>query len=243
VLSTGAGTIGPDTRIEVTIDWDRAPGGSSHGTIKVAGAGAEVAIDVPVFNPAAPRRDAVRGFVEGEGVVSIEAEHFTANLSAGVNRWLRIEDYGRTLSGLRADGPADAPPATPGTDSPCLTYDLYTFDTGDVDVTAILSPTLNFVPGRDLRYAISFDDEPPQTVVAVPHDFPTSHGQQRLWSKLVADNARLTHSHHLLARPGAHTLKVWMVDPGVVLTKLVVNFGGLKPSYLGPPESFRGPAH
>jgi hypothetical protein len=58
------------------------------------------------------------------------------------------------------------------------------------------------------------------------------------WEKSVVNNARIARSGHTLARPGYHTLKFWMIDPGVVLEKLVVNLGGVKPSYLGPPESY-----
>jgi hypothetical protein len=29
-----------------------------------------------------------------------------------------------------------------------------------------------------------------------------------------------------------------MIDPGVIVEKIMINTGGLKPSYLGAPESF-----
>jgi hypothetical protein len=53
---------------------------------------------------------------------------------------------------------------------------------------------------------------------------------------------RQVKSNHTLASPGTHTFKVWMVDPAVVLQKVVVNCGGVKPAYLGPPESPRAAA-
>jgi len=55
----------------------------------------------------------------------------------------------------------------------------------------------------------------------------------------VKDSVRHVVSSHTLFQPGYRTLKIWMVDPGVVLQKLTVNLGGVKPSYLGPPESYR----
>jgi len=45
---------------------------------------------------------------------------------------------------------------------------MYLFSTGEVEVATITSPTLNFVPGRGLRVAVSFDDEPPQVITLVP---------------------------------------------------------------------------
>jgi hypothetical protein len=39
------------------------------------------------------------------------------------------------------------------------------------------------------------------------------------------------------AKSGHHTLKFWMVDSGIMLQKLVMNPGGVKPGHLGPLES------
>jgi hypothetical protein len=182
-------------------------------------------------------RDSLQGFVEAGGCVSIESEHFTKNVAAGANRWVKIPDYGHTLSAMRADGPVDVQ-ATPGKDSPCLEYNIYLFNTGKVEVDSMVGATLNFLPGRPLRYAVSFDDETPQVVTIVPANFNAQNGNSN-WEQSVRDNGRVVKSEHTIAAPGYHTLKIWMVDPAVAVEKIVVNTGGVKPSYLGPPESFR----
>jgi hypothetical protein len=189
-----------------------------------------------VFNPPEITRESLHGFVEGEGCVSMEAEHFTRNLDAGAGRWIRIPNYGHTLSAMRADGPVDVQ-ATPGKDSPCLEYEMYLFQTGKVEVQSTVGPTLNFLPGRPLRYAVSFDDETPEVIAIVPANF-NAHWSTDDWSESVKNNCRHVKSTHTIAAPGYHTLKIWMVDPAVAVEKIVVNTGGVKPSYLGPPESF-----
>ena len=117
---------------------------------------------------------------------------------------------------------------------------MYLFQTGQTEIEFILSPSLNFVAGRGLRFAASLDDEPPRNLTAVPADFSVGGGDgNRDWEQTVKDGVRQVHTNFTLTNPGAHTLKVWMVDPGVVLQKIVVDQGGVRPSYLGPLESFR----
>jgi hypothetical protein len=191
---------------------------------------------VNLFNPAEPTRESLKGFVETDGYVSIEAPHFTRKTDAPQARWEKIDDLGLTGSSMSIF-PVTAESVTPPKNSPCLEYQMYLFHTGAVEVNAIISPSLNIAPNRGLRFAVSFDDQAPQIVTAVPKGFFVDNGNTN-WEASVRDNCRQIKSTHTLANPGYHTLKVWMVDPGLVLQKFVVNTGGVKPSYLGPPESF-----
>ena len=236
VLSETRGEVAKDRRIWVSVDWSKAPADTSRGEIKFSGAGGDVTVTVSAFHPAEPGRESVQGFVEGDGCVAIEAEHFTQKSEAGANRWIKIPGYGHTLSAMRADAPAESQ-ATPGKDSPCLEYKMYLFNPGTLEITATVGATLNFIHGRPLRYAVSFDNEAPQVVTIVPADFNAQNGN-RDWEESVRNNGRHVTSTHTLATGGYHTLKIWMVDPAVAVEKIVVNTGGVKPSYLGPPESF-----
>lgn len=237
-LSRTEGTIQTESRLWVSIDWKRAPQGTRTATIQIRRPGGEsVAVGVTAMRPAGLRPEMLKGFVEGGGYISMEAEHFTRNVPAPEARWEKIEGYGRTLSAMTIL-PMRAASVAPPENSPCLEYTMYLFKPGKFDVHAIFAPTLNFVPGRGVRFAISLDNEPPRILDIVPRDFDARNGN-REWEESVRNASRTIRSSHEVARAGYHTLKIWMVDSSVVLQKIVVDLGGLKPSYLGPPESLR----
>ena len=165
----------------------------------------------------------------------MEAEHYAKAVNIPPVSWERIPNFGRTLSGMTTS-PADAPSETVRATTPHLEYELFMFDSGAVDVRAYVAPSLNVSASpTGLRYAISFDDDAPQVVNIL------ADSSNRAWEQAVADNIRVPTTRHSLARASKHVLKFWRVDPGVVLEKLVVDAGGVKPSYLGPPEAFYRP--
>jgi hypothetical protein len=167
----------------------------------------------------------------------MEAEHYTRAVGAGAIEWHRIPDLGRTLSGMSPE-PVTAAAQVPGGSAPRLEYTVFLFDSGAVKVDAYLSPTLNFSGSpHGLRYAVSFDDQSP-TIINFQADTSL-----RAWEKQVADNIVISVSQHTLAAGGRHVLKFWMVDPGVVLQKIVIEAHDVAPSYLAPPESFHRAGH
>ena len=231
-MTPESGRVANETQLQVTIDWNRMQDAAVDGSIAINGPGdAPVSVRIQPLRSPGNTAQSLNGSVESDRCVSIEAEHFTASHDAGA-RWERIPSHGRTLSSMTIF-PVTAASAAPPADSACLEYRMYLFDAGDVDVGAIVAPTLAFVPSRGLRYGVSFDDQAPQVVVIL------ADKSLNAWDTSVKDAVRSSHSHHLLATPGYHILKFWQVDAGVVLQKLVVDLGGVQPSYLGPPESFR----
>jgi hypothetical protein len=237
VLSATQGKVAKEQRLWVSIDWSQAPVGSTSGSVKVTGSVAEpVVVQVRLFNPPSPLRRELQGFVETDGHLAIEAAHYTARRDTAAARWELLPDDGRNDSAMTVF-PVTAPCASPPLDSPCLEYALYLFSTGRVEVALQLSPALNYSPGRAARMGVSFDNVAPQILTVVPEGYVAGDGN-RDWEESVKDNIRMVKSNHALAAPGPHTLKVWMVDPGVALQRVLVDAGGLRPSYLGPPESF-----
>jgi hypothetical protein len=100
---------------------------------------------------------------------------------------------------------------------------------------------------RPLRYAIAFDAEKPQIVQPVQEVAGVVDGTDLPigWNGAVADgvwgltSGRTTTTTHNLSVVGKHTLKIWLLEPGIVAQKIILDLGGVRPSFLGPPQSFR----
>jgi hypothetical protein len=248
-LSKTSGTVEADDRLDVSIDWDQLPSGDNKGNIVITqqGATAErpITIQIEATKPASLAD--ITGFVESNGIIAIEAEHFTAKRDTAEVSWQKLPDFGETLSGMTPlPSTAASNPNPDSQTSACMDYQLYLFHPGTRTVEAILAPTLNFVPGRGLRFALGLDNAPLTTLDVWPANAELGNGQPD-WEKAVSDGVRRVSTTFAVDQPGQHTLHVCIVDPAVVIERLVVRVKPSRPpfprapiqeeSYLGPPES------
>lgn len=183
--------------------------------------------------PAKVPSDARPGdFLQRGGVVSIHAGHFHAREDAGSGAgWRSIPGLGRTGSAVTVlPSTARIDPAT----APRLSYRFHVSDGGHATARVRLLPTHPIIPGAGLRLALALDDGTPLPLAVTSGFDPKSD----TWKERVlasATEAGLAMPEPLA--PGWHTLHLVAVDTGVVVDKIVLDFGGLRPSYDGPPES------
>ncbi|HEX4851248.1 MAG TPA: hypothetical protein VFV08_10595, partial [Puia sp.] len=168
-------------------------------------------------------------FFQSENYVSIEATHYSKATGSSSINWSNIPGLGRTLAGVTTF-PVTLTSNDPVKNNPCLEYLVYLNNEGTVAVKTYCSPTLYF-NGTPLRFAVSFDGEKPIVLKL------ESEKTKAIWEQSVANNIVITTSSHEIKSKGLHTLKFWMIDPAVILQKIVIAFGEEKPSYLGPPET------
>ena len=171
-------------------------------------------------------------FYELNGYVSIEAAHFTSKKDAGNIKWKVIPNIGRDGDGITTF-PVTSQTQTVRSTTPQLQYEFYSYNTGTIKLNAYFSPTLNFHnDSNGLQYAISIDNEKPQ-IISINKD--DNDGRQ--WNRWVANDIIIKTTDHSISKKGKHVVKYWMISPAVILQKIVLDFGGLKQSYLGPQET------
>lgn len=176
-------------------------------------------------------------FAELNRQVVMQAAHASVFVPGVDARW-------RTITGLGYDGeavsiwPTTAAVRTESAqitaDSPCLQFKVWLQDAGDWHVTVRALPTFSVDTGKPQRYAVAFDDAPPQ-MVALPYSLDE---RNRQWQEDVLRDAALGLSTHTITKSGLHTLKIWMVDPGIVIDTIAAEVGDKQNwGYVWPPET------
>src|SRR5690606_17893655 len=93
-LSKTQGNIQYDEKVYVSINWNKAPQGKAQGAIVIKGGGKEYTVQVPIRN----NLPSSSGFVENNGVVSIEAANYTKKIDSKNIHWTIVPNLGRTSS-------------------------------------------------------------------------------------------------------------------------------------------------
>ena len=180
------------------------------------------------------------GASEVDGIVSMEAERPTRHRSAGEIRWVNVPNLGRTGDGAIASLALNTPSIVPplAGDTACVEYDFVTTSaTSDALLHVYCLPTYRLQAGRGLRYGVSIDDGPIQ-VVDFSEDGGGSGEHGAAWNDRKMRNIALSSTSQPIDRPGKHTLRLWLVDPNVVVDKLALDLRDsamreLRPNELG----------
>jgi hypothetical protein len=211
-----------DARIDVSIDWPRAPRGRTiPASIEIRGAGATRVVPLEVSNPAGLDASPLRTLVEANGPLVLRATDAVARHDSPTGAgWRRLSRAtaggdGMTVQPLTM---ASINPAS-GADAPSLTYEFEALANGTVEVTVKCLPTHRITSDHaGLRYAVSINGGLRQVVDLQANEYSHAWNANvlRAWSAGV--------STHRLASAGRQRLTIQMIDPGVVLDRIEVRF-------------------
>jgi len=230
-VSKSEGKIDKEERIFVVINGEKAPKGKIRSKLIITTGKQKIEVIVKAENNDLKN---AKGFVESEGFVAFEAQSYSKAVNADSLKWTLIPNIGKTSSGVTLK-PSNSKTIEISGQSPRLEYNVHFFNKGKIKVNAYFSPTINFKKGDGLKYGIGFDDEKPQIMNL------NSDSLEKAWAESVANNIKIISSTHEIEKAGNHVLKIYAIDPALVLQKIVIETeeGKVLQSYLGPPESFR----
>lgn len=258
-ISQAKGTVTEESRILVSVDWEALPKGTHEAQLTIKSGKASVPVALRAVKEQEPETDEPYfGNLSGSEF-SIPAYLYNKNVPGKDATWIVLPDLGRAEACMGIS-PVTAASARPA-DAPRLEYQVLLPDTGTVSLCLGILPVQDVYPERGLRVAVGLDGETPQVLDARQgfHDefkeytsenlakspnlkpLPQQDTSVKLIGKgqprrtEVFDNQRWLTVKLNVKEAGVHTLKVFMIDPEIVLERIVVNPDNQHPSYFGAP--------
>ncbi|KAJ5645604.1 hypothetical protein N7507_011615 [Penicillium longicatenatum] len=232
-LSLDQGTLNPDgndARIWLDIDWDQVKTDFEEEvfiTVKSTEGDFEN-IHLPIHGHRIP--GSFHGFVEADGCVSIPA-------FGGIKApYVHHQELGRGNQGSITIG-SDALGIE--TAVPFLEYPIYTFSAQELtNITLYFNMTLDLDPNDKMSYDVGIDNQPSTSHTLVRESTGKAKLPAEGWLDAVMDCVWKKTHHIGFLDAGVHKIRVRLKHPNLLLEKIVLDLGGVKESYLGPPSSY-----
>jgi hypothetical protein len=211
-----------ETRVWVQIDKSRLPDADSvSGLVTFTADGESRTVKI---NALAAIND-YTGFVENNNYVNIPAGSFARSHSSPNAYWSRLPGFGSKRPSLQS-----LPPDNFKADSAYVEYDFFLRKDADPRVTIYSLPTFPLNSGHGMRYALSIDGGKPVIV-----DFKTV-GRTEEWKQNVLRNAAEKSVKFEGVAAGPHKLRLHVVDPGVVIDRILITTADIEKAYSEIPD-------
>ncbi|KXJ93376.1 hypothetical protein Micbo1qcDRAFT_146391 [Microdochium bolleyi] len=236
-----------EQRLNFTVDWDSVPPGLDQWVYVGVEFDTSPWFDqilMPIMNFRVP--DDFVGFPESQSFVSIEAPHFQRRSNGTSSGSTSSVTYGhipylgtRSDSGSLALRPYTAARADrTAAREAWVEYDFYLYYATDVWARVYINGALDTDPTLPMEFSLTVDGAGDPDWMRVlgtpgrPGDTPPG------WAERVADHVWMPEVRFGRLAGGRHTLRWRSNSPEVYLEKIALDTrGGLRDSYLGPPET------
>ncbi|WP_434036505.1 glycosyl hydrolase 115 family protein [Formosa sp. 4Alg 33] len=208
-----------DRRIQISINWNlwEKAGKPNSETLKIIADSFEK--DLQINISASYLNVPKNSIVEKNGKAIVYANNFVNNEKKEDLAWEEVKGLGHSKSTMQAL-PLSAESVLDQTKGPVLSYEFFTetiTEKAMIDIVAMPTHPLN-TDGK-VRIAVQWNDEPIKII-----DFKTE-GRSEIWKQNVLRNKAINQIKTPIKNKGKQTLKIYMVDAGVLLDYFVLNTG------------------
>lgn len=164
-----------------------------------------------------------------QGCAVLDLADYTSKTESAIHSLQLLEGLGYDWRCIQL-GEATQPVVDPrAKDAPRFEYELGKIDADSVEVTVYTLPFFPIYEGRSTRFGVSVD----QSEVAIGENLPKEYSPE--WKTQVLQNGAVFKAVFPIdPMKEKHTLALICGDPGMIVQRVVVDWGGLKKTYVGP---------
>lgn len=185
--------------------------------------------------PAVPAEgESVKGMVwtSADSMEPLSGAYGEASVGAALYEWIEQDDLGRSGTSMKFMPDTAASAQDSGA---YLEYAVNFKSTGTFSADVYRMPTLN--ERGSVNFGIGIDEDQPTVLEGRNTYYNNSNGTDR-WGMGILNNTEVLTAEITVDEPGIHRIRLYGIDPGVIIDKLVITTGEKQGSYYGAPESY-----